>query len=79
MFDKYISIAFGFSINIRIVFCVVTSHMAHIANSPGILLFLKKRILEKIAIISYKLPSDRLNNHSRSRELITFLYDVADL
>ena len=79
MFDKYISIAFGFSINIRIVFCVVTSHMAHIANPPGILLFLKKRILEKIAIISYKLPSDRLNNHSRSRQLITFLYDVADL
>jgi hypothetical protein len=30
-------------------------------------------------IISYKLPSDRLNNHSQSRELITFLYDVADL
>ena len=29
--------------------------------------------------ISYKLPSDRLNNHSRSRELIAFVYDVADL
>ena len=30
-------------------------------------------------IISSKLPSDRPNNHSRSRELRTFLYDVADL
>ena len=29
--------------------------------------------------ISSKLPSDRLNNHSRSREFRTFLYDVADL
>ena len=29
--------------------------------------------------ISSKLPSDRLNNLSRSRELRTFLYDVADL
>ena len=34
---------------------------------------------KQMHIISYKLPSDRLNNHSRSRELITFLYDVADL
>jgi hypothetical protein len=29
--------------------------------------------------ISSKLPSDRLNNHSRLRDLRTFLYDVADL
>jgi hypothetical protein len=29
--------------------------------------------------ISSKIPSDRPNNHSRSQELRTFLYDVADL
>ncbi len=36
-------------------------------------------LFDKNNIISSNLPSDRPNNHSRSRELRTFLYDVADL
>ena len=36
-------------------------------------------IIVVVDTISSKLPSDRPNNHSRSRELRTFLYDVADL
>ena len=36
-------------------------------------------LLRRLYDINYKLPSDRLNNHSRSRELIKFVYDVADL